>query len=52
MVPEQLKEVKRAITIGRMSEPSEIADFIVALCSEKLDSITGEVLNITGGMVI
>ena len=52
MVPEQIKEVKRAIAIGRMSEPSEIAEFIVALCSEKLDSITGEVLNITGGMVI
>lgn len=52
MVPEQIKEVKRAIAIGRMSEPAEIAEFIVALCSEKLDSITGEVLNITGGMVI
>lgn len=47
-----LKEIKRSIAVGHLAEPEEIAEFIVTICSDKFDSITGEVLNITGGMVL
>lgn len=49
---EHIKELKRSIAVGKLAEPEEIASFIVAICSDKFDSLTGEVINITGGMVL
>lgn len=44
------KEAVKKIPLGRLAEPSEIADTIHFLCSEEARYITGEVININGGM--
>ncbi|HWT95572.1 MAG TPA: SDR family oxidoreductase [Solirubrobacteraceae bacterium] len=39
------------IPIGRMSEPAEIADIILFLCSERASSVTGSAWSVDGGAV-
>lgn len=38
------------IPLRRLGEPSEIADAVVFLCSERASYITGQVLHVNGGM--
>jgi 3-oxoacyl-[acyl-carrier protein] reductase len=40
------------IPLGRFAEPSEIAEAIMFLLSEKSDFITGETLNVNGGLLM
>jgi len=48
--PERAKEdAARAVPIGRLLRPEEIADFVVFLCSPAADGITGQALSICGG---
>lgn len=44
------KEAIKKIPMGRMAEPSEIAETIYFLCSEEARYIAGEVVNVNGGM--
>ena len=44
------KAAAEKIPLGRLASPSEIADLIYFLCSEEAKYITGEVVNINGGM--
>lgn len=44
------KEAIKKIPMGRMAEPSEIAETIHFLCSEEARYIAGEVINVNGGM--
>lgn len=44
------KEAIKKIPMGRMAEPSEIAETIHFLCSEEARYIAGEVVNVNGGM--
>lgn len=39
------------VPIGRMSEPEEIADAIVFLCSDRASSVTGSAWSVDGGAV-
>jgi len=46
------REIERTIPLGRVATPEEIAGPIVFLCSDLARHITGEVLNVNGGMVL
>lgn len=45
-------ELKAGIPLGRYAEPGEIAAAIAYLCSGHAASITGTVMNISGGLVL
>ena len=45
-------EMLDSIPLNRFGEPDEVADLIVFLASEKAKYITGQVINIDGGMVM
>lgn len=44
------KEIKKMIPLNRFGEAEEVADLVVFLASEKSSYITGEVININGGI--
>ncbi len=44
------KEIKDLIPLNRFGEAEEVADLVVFLASEKASYITGEVININGGL--
>lgn len=50
LTPEQLKRVTDFVPLNRMAEPLEIADLILLLASPRASYITGEVVNINGGL--
>ncbi|MEO5767099.1 MAG: glucose 1-dehydrogenase [Polyangia bacterium] len=57
MVTEQLTEEQRqktlsGIPVGRFSEPEEVAHTVVFLASELSGFITGEILDINGGLIL
>ncbi len=50
-VPEKALEQVRAVTpVGRLGKPAEVADAVVFLAGPNASYITGEVLNVNGGM--
>ena len=53
VLPESVKEgMIQSIPLGRMAKAEEVADGVVFLASDKAKYITGQVLNIDGGMVM
>lgn len=48
--PEQMEELKRRIPLGRMGRIEEVAEAVVFLASENTSFITGETININGGV--
>ncbi|MNT37703.1 3-oxoacyl-[acyl-carrier-protein] reductase FabG [compost metagenome] len=44
------KELKKLIPANRFGEPEEVADLVTFLVSSKASYITGEVININGGI--
>jgi 3-oxoacyl-[acyl-carrier protein] reductase len=46
------KVAVKQIPIGRLAEPEEIAGVVAWLCSETAGYITGEILNVNGGMLM
>ena len=43
-------ELKKMVPAGRFGEPSEVAELVAFLASDKAAYITGEVININGGL--
>ncbi|RPD98579.1 3-oxoacyl-ACP reductase FabG [Aureibaculum marinum] len=44
------KELKKMIPVNRFGEPEEVADLVSFLASKKSSYITGEIININGGI--
>jgi 3-oxoacyl-[acyl-carrier protein] reductase len=52
-IPDKFKEIAVNETVlGRLGEPSDVADLVVFLCSDNARHITGEVIKIDGGQYI
>ncbi len=49
---EVIKEVKRFIPLGRQADPSEIASVVAYLASPLADYITGQAVNVDGGILM
>ena len=49
---ERWKDAVKLIPLGRLAEPGEIAGVVAWLCSETAGYITGEILNVNGGMLM
>lgn len=50
--PETGETIRRAIPLGRVGTPEEIAAPVLFLCTEHAGFITGEVFNVNGGAVL
>lgn len=50
--PDALDETVAFIPLGRVGEPEDIADIGVFLASESARYITGQVLNVDGGLLV
>ena len=51
-LPEDIKEAyKKQIPLGRFGSPEDVANAVLFLVSEKASYITGEVINVNGGML-
>ncbi|UCE74086.1 MAG: 3-oxoacyl-ACP reductase FabG [Methanomassiliicoccales archaeon] len=48
--PEKRKERENITPLGRVGQPEEITDAIIFLLSDKAEYITGETINVNGGM--
>jgi len=50
------EEVKKgyveSVPLGRLETPEDVAKVVLFLCSEEADYITGEAINVTGGMML
>ena len=51
-MPEMREKVYNAHAMGRLAEPSEIADAVVYLCSDRASFITGHDLVVDGGVMV
>ncbi|MDI6827121.1 MAG: 3-oxoacyl-[acyl-carrier-protein] reductase [Armatimonadota bacterium] len=52
-LPENIKEnISKQIPLQRLGTPDDVAGLIVFLCSEDSSYITGQVINVDGGMVM
>lgn len=48
--PERLEQLKSTLPVGRFTTPADIAALAVFLSSEQAQSITGEIINVNGGL--
>jgi 3-oxoacyl-[acyl-carrier protein] reductase len=51
VLPEKVKEeLKRLIPMDRLGQPGDVAEAVLFLVSERSSYITGQVLNVNGGI--
>lgn len=51
LTEDEIIKIKNDIPTGRFQEPEEIANFVMFLCSEYNQSITGQLISIDGGFL-
>lgn len=50
---EEVKETLiKSVPMGRLGSPKDVANLVVFLASDKSDYITGQTINIDGGMIM
>ncbi|NLD25742.1 MAG: 3-oxoacyl-[acyl-carrier-protein] reductase [Acholeplasmataceae bacterium] len=49
---ELVKGITENIPLGRLGEPRDVANLVAFLCSEEANYLTGQVINVDGGMVM
>lgn len=49
--PEEIDSIAQSIPAGRLAEPSEIAELVAFMCSEKNSYMTGQVVVVDGGFI-
>ncbi|SHJ95702.1 3-oxoacyl-[acyl-carrier-protein] reductase [Paramaledivibacter caminithermalis] len=49
---EVVKNYSKSIPLGKMGKPEDVANVVAFLCSEESDYLTGQVINVDGGMVM
>jgi 3-oxoacyl-[acyl-carrier protein] reductase len=52
MTEAQVEAVLGQIPFGRLAEPEEVAPLVTFLCSDGAGYITGQCINVDGGMVM
>jgi NAD(P)-dependent dehydrogenase (short-subunit alcohol dehydrogenase family) len=50
--PERADEVRRDVPLGRLASVEDIAEAVAFLCSDRAGFISGEVLNVSGGLFV
>ena len=51
--PEKLREAyRRAVPIGRLGKPADIAGAVLFFASDDADFVTGQVLSVSGGLTM
>ena len=50
--PEQMAELVKQVPLGRIGQTKDVANAVLFLASPESDFITGETINVTGGMYI
>ncbi|HMP16554.1 MAG TPA: 3-oxoacyl-ACP reductase FabG [Gemmatales bacterium] len=50
--PEMLAEYEKQIPVGRLGQPSDIANVVLFLAAEESSYITGQVIPVTGGWLV
>jgi 3-oxoacyl-[acyl-carrier protein] reductase len=49
---EQVQEINKQITLGRLGSPLDVAELVLFLASDRSSYITGEVIKVDGGMYV
>lgn len=50
--PEWISEIEKNIPLGRIGETADVAKVVAFLCRDEADYITGQVINVDGGLVM
>jgi 3-oxoacyl-[acyl-carrier protein] reductase len=51
-LPDYCRQIERAVPMGRLGEPAEVADAVLFLASDRATYITGQTLIVDGGQVL
>lgn len=52
LTTEQIENITKSIPLNRLGKPADVANLVLFLASDKASYITGQVINVCGGMVI
>ena len=50
--PKLIESLKRAIPLGRLGEPADVAAMVAFLCSDRAAYITGQTISVSGGLTM